>query len=136
METLGGVSIGLVIFYAGWSTISAGKTPGEFMSFITALLLAYEPAKRLARIQVGLAESLVAGPRALLRSSIIRRASPRLDDKPALKLTRGDIELEDVDFRLPRQRAGGEGRDRSRSSMASASRSSVRRAAASRRSCR
>ncbi|MBZ9938477.1 ABC transporter ATP-binding protein/permease [Mesorhizobium sp. BR1-1-16] len=97
METLGGVSIGLVIFYAGWSTISAGKTPGEFMSFITALLLAYEPAKRLARVQVGMAESLV-GVRALFSILDHPVSVTENDENPALKLTRGRIDLDDITF--------------------------------------
>ncbi len=97
METLGGVSIGLVIFYAGWSTISAGRTPGEFMSFITALLLAYEPAKRLARVQVGLAESLV-GVRALFSILDHPVSITENDEHPALALTRGRIDLDDVYF--------------------------------------
>ena len=59
MEALGGISIGLVMVYAGWSTISGTQTPGEFMAFATALLLAYEPAKRLARLQVNLGASLI-----------------------------------------------------------------------------
>jgi len=97
MESLGGVSIGLVILYAGWATISAGKTPGEFMSFITALLLAYEPAKRLARMNVGIAESLIA-VRALFDILDHPASVTEADDKPALQLTRGKIELDDVGF--------------------------------------
>jgi ATP-binding cassette subfamily B protein len=97
METLGGISIGLVILYSGWATISAGKTPGEFMSFITALLLAYEPAKRLARINVGLAENFVA-VRALFAVLDHPQSLTESDDKPALVLTNGKIELEDVEF--------------------------------------
>jgi len=97
METLGGISIGLVIFYAGWSTISAGKTPGEFMSFITAMLLAYEPAKRLARVHVGLAESLVA-VRALFNVLDHPPSATELDDKPLIVFKKGEIELDDIHF--------------------------------------
>ena len=98
METLGGISIGIVIFYAGWSTISAGKTPGEFMSFITALLLAYEPAKRLARVHVGFAESMV-GVRALF--SILDHPisqTEATDGHPPLVLDRGRIDVDAVTF--------------------------------------
>lgn len=98
METLGGISIGVVIFYAGWSAISAGKTPGEFMSFITALLLAYEPAKRLARVHVGFAESIV-GVRALF--SILDHPislTEDTDNHPPLAFKRGRIEIDDVTF--------------------------------------
>ena len=60
METLGGAAIALLVVYAGWQTITEGRTPGEFMAFITAFLLAYEPAKRLARLHVSLQKDLVA----------------------------------------------------------------------------
>jgi ATP-binding cassette subfamily B protein len=58
METLGGVVIASMLVYAGWQTVSQGKTPGEFMAFVTAFLMAYEPAKRLAKTQVTLQRSL------------------------------------------------------------------------------
>ncbi|MBL8572903.1 MAG: ABC transporter ATP-binding protein [Hyphomicrobiaceae bacterium] len=59
METLGGIAIGVVILIGGWRVISQGEPPGEFFSFITALLLAYEPAKRLAKTRVALENGLV-----------------------------------------------------------------------------
>lgn len=58
MESLGGVVIAAMVVYSGWQTVTNGKTPGEFMAFVTAFLLAYEPAKRLANVQVTLARSL------------------------------------------------------------------------------
>jgi len=97
METLGGVSVGLVILYAGWATISAGKTPGEFMSFITALLLAYEPAKRLARMHVSIAESIVP-VRALFDILDHPTGITENTDHPPLQLSRGRIELDEVSF--------------------------------------
>ncbi len=59
MEVLGGIAISLVILYAGWQVVGDGADPGAFFSFITALLLAYEPAKRLARLNVNLQAHLV-----------------------------------------------------------------------------
>ncbi|RAZ77259.1 ABC transporter ATP-binding protein [Mesorhizobium atlanticum] len=60
METGGGLIIGLFIIYASWQSLGNGKTPGEFMAFITAFLFAYEPAKRLARVNVDIQKQLVA----------------------------------------------------------------------------
>ena len=54
METLGGIAIALGVIYGGYRTIEMSATPGEFFSFITAFLLAYEPAKRLARLNIEL----------------------------------------------------------------------------------
>ena len=59
METLGGVAIALAITYGGYRVIDTGATPGQFFSFITAFLLAYEPAKRLARLNIELNSALV-----------------------------------------------------------------------------
>lgn len=60
METGGGFVIALFIIYASWQSLGNGKTPGEFMAFITAFLFAYEPAKRLARVNVDTQKQLVA----------------------------------------------------------------------------
>ena len=59
METLGGCAIAAVILYAGWSVGAGRQTPGEVVAFLTAMLLAYDPAKRLARVSVSLRSKLV-----------------------------------------------------------------------------
>jgi ABC-type multidrug transport system fused ATPase/permease subunit len=51
--------IGSFVVYAAWQTISNGKTPGEFTAFITAFLMAYQPAERISRIWVELQKSMV-----------------------------------------------------------------------------
>ena len=58
VDTIGGFAVAGVIFYAGWRSLTYNETPGEFFSFITALLMAYEPARRLARLQVRLEPGL------------------------------------------------------------------------------
>jgi subfamily B ATP-binding cassette protein MsbA len=63
METLGGVAIVAVIVYGGMQVINGDRTTGTFFSFITALLLAYEPVKRLANLNVSLQEGLAAAQR-------------------------------------------------------------------------
>ena len=59
MEFLGGLVIGLFVIYAAWQTITFGKTPGEFTAFITAFLLAYQPAERVSHIWVDTQKSLI-----------------------------------------------------------------------------
>lgn len=59
MEFLGGLVIGIFVVYAAWQTITNGKTPGEFTAFITAFLMAYEPAKKVSKYWVELQKSLV-----------------------------------------------------------------------------
>lgn len=59
METLSGFAIAGVVALSGIWVLQEGNTPGELMSFVTALLLAYEPAKRLARMRVSLEGGLI-----------------------------------------------------------------------------
>ena len=63
METLGGVAIAVVIVYGGHQVIEGRTDPGSFISFITALLLAYEPMKRLANLNASLQEGLASAQR-------------------------------------------------------------------------
>ena len=58
MESLGGIVLGILVVYAGWQITTEGKTAGEFMAFLAAFLLAYEPARRLARLNVELQRNL------------------------------------------------------------------------------
>jgi len=59
METLAGIAIAVVIAFSGVMVLEYNGTPGELMSFITALLLAYEPAKRLANSRVQIETNMV-----------------------------------------------------------------------------
>ncbi len=55
MDILAGFAIASVIGLSAASLFgSRGSTPGELMSFVTALMMAYEPAKRLSKVRVGL----------------------------------------------------------------------------------
>ncbi|MEJ8475264.1 ABC transporter ATP-binding protein [Roseibium algae] len=84
METLGGFAVAGVILYGGFSVVQRGQDPGAFFAFITALLLAYDPAKRLARLHINLNNSLVG----------VRLMYELIDDVPVLKDVPGAIELE------------------------------------------
>ncbi|MFG1281489.1 ABC transporter ATP-binding protein [Xanthobacter autotrophicus] len=97
METLGGLAIGGVVLYAGYNVIELGRSPGQFFSVLTALLLAYEPAKRLARMHVDLA-SHVMGARMLFE--LLDAPSPDRDAPgvPALPRPRGRVEFREVVF--------------------------------------
>ncbi len=97
MESLGGVAITLVITYGGFRVIHDNMNPGSFFSFITALLLAYEPMKRLANLNATLQEGL-AGAQRLFQ---LLDREPTIQEKPnakALAITGGGIKLKDVHF--------------------------------------
>ncbi|SOC83145.1 ATP-binding cassette, subfamily B [Ensifer adhaerens] len=97
METLSGLAIAGVIALNGYWVVEGGQSPGELMSFIAALLLAYEPAKRLARMRVSL-ESGMLGVRMmyeLLDRPINLKEKP---DAIALPAGKGEVRFNDVSF--------------------------------------
>ncbi len=97
MEMLGGFAVAGCLLYGGYSVVALGATPGQFFSFMTAFLLATEPAKRLARLNIDLNSQLV-GARMLLEVVDSPASERSDDDKPALKLSEARIELRDVSF--------------------------------------
>src|SRR6266550_5619889 len=88
MEGLGGFAIAGALVYGGFRVIETGATPGQFFSFLAAFMLAYEPAKRLARLNIDLNTGLV-GVRILFEIIDTPPTEPNDDDKPALKITDG-----------------------------------------------
>jgi subfamily B ATP-binding cassette protein MsbA len=97
METLGGFAVALAIIYGGYRGIEAGTTPGEFVSFLAAFLLAYEPAKRLARLNIELNNNLV-GVRVLYEVIDSPPGESADDDRPPLTLATARLEFADVRF--------------------------------------
>ncbi|WP_316397646.1 ABC transporter ATP-binding protein [Bradyrhizobium sp. 33ap4] len=97
MEMLGGFAVAGCLMYGGYSVVALGSTPGQFFTFLTAFLMATEPAKRLARLNIDLNSQLV-GARMLLEVVDSPASEQTDDDKPALKLSDARIELRDVSF--------------------------------------
>jgi len=97
METLGGVAVALVILYGGHQVLSGTRTPGAFFSFITALLLAYQPMKSLAGLNASMQEGLAAAQRIFTVLDI----EPAIRDKPGaaiLAVSGGEIRFDRVEF--------------------------------------
>ncbi len=97
METLGGAAIAIVILYGGHQVIAGSRTPGAFFSFITALLLAYQPLKSLANLNASLQEGLAAAQRIFHILDI----EPMIGDMPgarALRVSGGEIRFDGVRF--------------------------------------
>ena len=59
IEAAGGIAVAGVVAYAGWRSVSYGQTPGELFAFLTALLLAADPLRRLSRLQLQLAAAAI-----------------------------------------------------------------------------
>ncbi len=97
METLAGLAIAGVILISGYLIAEGGQTPGSVMAFITALLLAYEPAKRLARARVSLEAGMV-GVRLMYDIADRPLALEEVPDARPLSPARCDIRFDDVSF--------------------------------------
>ena len=97
METLGGVAISIVIAYGGIQVIDGSSTTGELFSFITALLMAYDPMKKLGNLNVSIQEGLASAQRLFN----VLDTKPILFDKPnaqELNSIEGDISISNVTF--------------------------------------
>lgn len=97
MEALGGFAIAGALIYGGFRVLETNATPGQFFSFLAAFMLAYEPAKRLARLNIELNSGLV-GVRILFDIIDSPPTEPADDDKPALRITDARIEFDNVLF--------------------------------------
>jgi len=97
METLGGTAIAIVILYGGHQVISGARTPGALFSFITALLLAYQPLKSLANLNASLQEGLAVAQRIFE----VLDVEPTIRDRPGarpLSISGGEIRFDNVSF--------------------------------------
>jgi ATP-binding cassette, subfamily B, bacterial MsbA len=97
MEALGGLAIAAAMIYSGYLVVEKGAAPGGFVAFLAAFLLAYEPAKRLARLNLDLHNNLV-GVRMLFEIMDSPATEPVDDHKPDLKLTDARAEFSSVRF--------------------------------------
>jgi ATP-binding cassette, subfamily B, bacterial MsbA len=86
METLAGVGVALAVIYSGYRVIYGGTTAGELVSFLGAFVLAFEPAKRLARLNIDLNTNLV-GAKVLYDLIDSPATEPITDDGPSLALS-------------------------------------------------
>jgi subfamily B ATP-binding cassette protein MsbA len=103
MESLGGIAITMIIAYGGYQVIHDSMDAGTFFSFITALLLAYEPMKRLANLNASLQEGLAGADRLF---KLLDR-QPVILEKPdasPLLINGGQIQLEKINFSYVKQK--------------------------------
>ncbi|MEO4044358.1 ABC transporter ATP-binding protein [Hoeflea sp. CAU 1731] len=96
-ETLAGLAIAGVLAYAAIRTIYGGVLPGDFFSFVTALLFAYEPAKRLARLQITM-EGAMVNARMIYEILDEEPDQPDLSGDEVLEIQDAEIRFEDVSF--------------------------------------
>ena len=97
IETLAGFAVAVTMIYGGYHTIAAGATPGQFVSFLAAFMLAFEPARKLARLNMDLNNGLV-GVRVLYEIIDSPPGEPDDADRPPLKVANRRLEFADVRF--------------------------------------
>jgi len=97
METLTGIMIAILIFYSGKLILKDEIDIGNFFSFLAAMMLAYQPVRSLATLNLSIGQGLAAAERIL----------PTIDEKSKLienrndtelKITHGNIEFKNVKF--------------------------------------
>lgn len=97
MELLGGIGIALIMWYGGNQVLNGKSTPGTFFSFLTALIMIYEPIKNISKVNNPIQHGLAAATRVFSVLDI----KPEIADKPealALPPIHQEIVFKDVRF--------------------------------------
>ena len=100
MEIISAIAIAIVVFFAGYRSMQGAITLGEFVSFLASLMLAYQPVRALAGINVGIQEGIAAAKRIY---EIIDQKNEIYNDEnaPSLKLTKATLEFKNISFIYP-----------------------------------
>ena len=97
MEILTGTMIAVLIFYSGKLIMNDQLSLNNFFSFLAAMMLAYQPVKSLATINLGISQGLSASKRILPIIDTINLIQTN-DNKINLILKNGTIDCKDINF--------------------------------------
>ena len=100
MEILTGIMIGGFIYYSGFMIAAGEMQINNFFSFLTAMMLAYQPIRSLATINMLFYQGAVGAERVFG----ILDAEPtikEIDSAPSLNIKKGNIKFEEVNFAYP-----------------------------------
>ena len=100
METITGIAIAIVVLVGGYLSIRNEIEVGSFFSFLTALMLAYQPVRALSGVNIGVNEGLIAAKRIyeLLDNEDLISHDP---EKKDLVITKKEIVFNNVNFSYP-----------------------------------
>ena len=84
METMTGIVIAILIFYAGKLIMNDELDISNFFSFLAAMMLAYQPVRSLATLNIAINQGIASS----------RRVLPIIDEKSNLKTNKDDKELD------------------------------------------
>ena len=96
-ELIAGVAIASMIIYTGYRAVYNVEPPGAMFGFMTAVLLAYDPVRRLARVQVGLERSLVNARMFFEILDVEPRQADSIGSVP-ITVPTGEVEFDKVRF--------------------------------------
>ena len=98
MEFLGGVGIAAIVFYGGYQVIQGVSTPGTFFSFLTALLMLYEPIKRLTNVNNTIQQGIAGAQRVFSIIDTVPEIQNKTGAVPLPAIWKA-IEIRNVTFR-------------------------------------
>ncbi len=98
METLTGIMIAVLIYYSGKLILKDEIAINDFFSFLAAMMLAYQPVRSLATLNIAISQGLAAATRIL---PVIDEKSELIENKndTIINISNGDIELKNVSFK-------------------------------------
>ena len=98
METMTGIMIALLIFISGKLIFSGEIDINNFFSFLAAMMLAYQPVRSLATLNITIGQGISASKRILPIIDDKNLISENIDAKN-LKLSKGDIKFVNINFK-------------------------------------
>ena len=105
METLTGIMIAILIFYSGKLAVKNEIDINNFFSFLAAMMLAYQPVRSLATLNITVSQGLSAAIRIL---PVIDEKSNLIENKDdaQINISTGNIEFKNIYFRYSKEKIG------------------------------
>tara|TARA_B100001123_G_scaffold437028_1_gene568471 strand:- start:483 stop:2228 length:1746 start_codon:yes stop_codon:yes gene_type:complete len=104
MELLTGIMIAGFIYYSGFMIMSGEMGINNFFSFLTAMMLAYQPVRSLATINMLFYQG-ATGAETVFKVLDAEPNIKEIDSYPNLEINKGDIEFKNVSFVYPKTEA-------------------------------
>jgi ATP-binding cassette, subfamily B, bacterial MsbA len=100
METITGMAVAIVVFAGGYLSIQNKIEVGSFFSFLTALMLAYQPVRALAGVNIGINEGIAAAKRIYTLLDNVNEIADHVKSENLI-IKNKDIVFENVTFSYP-----------------------------------
>lgn len=100
MEIIGGFAVAAIIWIGGKEVIDGTATPGTFFAFLTAMITAYDPVKRISKVNSNIQKGLASAQRVYDLLDV----EPEIQDKPnatTLPPFKNTIEFNNISFTYP-----------------------------------